>query len=245
MKILVTGASGYLASFVIERLRVAHELTLFDRQPPREEFAALPFVQGDITNFDDVKAACQNQDAVVHLVALVRERFGMPLGAFCDVMVKGTWNMAEACVQNNVARLVNISSVIADGWPADNTRAHRAGDAPNFVKQDLYYSLAKKLGEQVCDAYAQAHSLQVTNLRPAVVAGDGANYEPERPENAPSHWFMHVDPRDVAQAVEAALQASSGGTFNITAGRDDAIWNWREASEKLGYAPEYNWPEFE
>lgn len=243
MKILITGASGYLAGFVIERLRAAHELTLFDRQEPRAEFAALPFVQGDILEFEKVKAACENHDAVVHLVALVRERFGMPLGAYSDVMVKGTWNIAEACVQNKVVRMINVSSVIADGFPIDNTRAHCVGDAPHFSQNDLFYCLAKKLGEQVCDAYAQAHSLQVTNLRPAVIVGDGANSEPERTENAPPHWFMYVHPEDVAQAIERALESKQGGTFSITAGRDDTAWDWSEAAEKLGYAPQHNWPE--
>jgi len=243
MKILLTGASGYLASFVIERLRTNHELTLFDRQPPRDQFSDLRFVQGDITNFDNVSAACAGQDAVVHLVALVRERHGMPLGAYCDVMAKGTWNIAQGCVDNKISRLVNISSVIADGWPPENQRPHRVEDAPNFGANDLYYSLAKKLGEEICDAYRQAHDIHITNLRPAVIAGDGANAEPKKPDNAPSHWFMHVHPADVAQAIEKALESENSGTFNITAGREDAIWDWRDAKEKLGYAPEYNWPE--
>jgi len=245
MKILLTGAAGYLAGFVIERLRAQHELTLFDRAAPREAFADLPFVRGDISSFDDVNLASAGQEAVVHLVALVRERLGMPHGAYCDVMVKGTWNVAQACAQNGVQRLVNISSVVADGWPQASQTAHRVGDGAQFGEGDLFYCLAKKLGEQICNAYAQAHQLQVTNLRPAVIAGDGANAEPQKPENAPPYWFMHVHPEDVAQAIERALQTQNSGTFNITAGRNDTLWDWRDAQQKLGYAPEFNWPEIE
>lgn len=244
MRILITGASGYLAKSVIRQLRSHHELRLFDRVPPSAEFADLPFVKGDITTYDDMEKAAAGQDAVVHLVALVRERMGMPLGAYCDVMVKGTWNVAEACVKNGVKRFVNISSVIADGWPSQTDQAHHVTDLPNFVAGDLFYSLSKYLGEDIGRAYAQAHGLSVINLRPAVIYGDGANPEPKRPENPPRRWFMFVDPRDIAQAIDLALQTElASGTFNVIAGREDALWDWHDTAEKLGYAPQYNWPE--
>ena len=54
---------------------------------------------------------------VVHLIALVRQRFGMPAGLHCDVMVKGTWHVAQACGEQGVRRLINISSVSAAGRP--------------------------------------------------------------------------------------------------------------------------------
>jgi len=241
-KILLTGASGFLASFVIERLRENYQLTLFDRADPRAEFADLPFIAGDITDLEMVERACENQNAVVHLVALVRDRHGMPPTAYCDVMVKGTWNVAEACARQKVKRLVNVSSVVANGWPVSQSTAS-PGDAPtNFAPADLFYCLAKHLGEEIGAAYRQAHGLQVIHLRPGVLKGDGVNSEPQKPEGA-SLWFMHVDPRDVAQGIEAALETKlESGTFNLVAGRDDSLYNWREAAEKMGYAPEYNWP---
>ena len=90
-KILITGAAGYLAGFIIERLWPKYELTLTDRVELPLDRQDLPFVQGDITTYVDIERACEGQDAVVHLVALVRERFDKPLWLFADVMVKGTW----------------------------------------------------------------------------------------------------------------------------------------------------------
>ena len=60
-----------------------------------------------------LRRICKGHDAVVHLVALVRERFDKPAWLFADVMVKGTWNVAEACATGGVQRLVNISSISA------------------------------------------------------------------------------------------------------------------------------------
>ena len=103
-KILITGAAGYLAGFIIERLQSKYELTLTDRIEPKPDFKDLPFMQADITSYEEIKKVCEGHDAVVHLVALVRERFDKPAWLFADVMVKGTWNVAEACATSDVRK---------------------------------------------------------------------------------------------------------------------------------------------
>jgi len=240
-KVLITGAAGYLARFVIERLRERHALTLFDRVEPKSD---LPFMQGDVTDYADVERACAGQDAVAHLVALVRERFDKPPWMFADVMVKGTWNVAEACVRQGVKRLVNISSIIAIGWPERTDRPYRIGDPAQFRAGDLSYCLAKHLGEEIGHAYHQAHGLSVIHLRPGVIAGDGLNPGPQPPANPSAPWFTYVDPRDVAQAVERALETDVAyGRYNIVASRRDALFDWTQARDEIGYRPEHNWPE--
>lgn len=243
-RVLITGAAGFQAAFIVRRLRENYDLTLFDRHAPQPEFAALPFLCGDITNLADVERACEGHDAVIHLVALVRERHQMPLDAYCEVMVKGTWNVAEACARQKVRRLVNISSVVAAGWPTTQQQAYRVEEPPSFVAGDLFYCLAKSLGETIGNAYHQAHGLEVIHLRPGMIARDGANIEPEAMNRESPFWFMHVDPADVAQAVEAALSSETKlGAFQIVAGREDALFDWRAAAQQIGYAPTHNWPE--
>jgi uronate dehydrogenase len=246
-KVLVTGAAGYQAGFVIERLRRHFALTLFDRVPPPVGRDNLPFVCGDITDGEAVRGACRGQDAVVHLVALVRERADKPAALFADVMVKGTWHVAQACVEEGVGRLVNLSS-IAVTWPKEPVSDRpMSPDAPfRFIPGDLYYRMAKVLGEQVCDAYHDAHGLSVIHLRPGVIAGDGLNPGPlPAAAVAPTgRWFIYVDPRDVAQAVDAALSAQvSYGRYHIVAGRRDSLFEWQSAARQIGYAPAHNWPE--
>src|SRR5437879_409190 len=64
MKVLITGASGQLGAFVIRALRERHDVVLMSRQPPTAEFAALPWVHGDLTVFDDCRRAVQGVDAI-------------------------------------------------------------------------------------------------------------------------------------------------------------------------------------
>ena len=244
-KILITGASGYLAQFIIDRLHGTYQLTLTDIVEPEHVPANTPFIKADVTNASEIEAACAAQDAVVHLVALVRGRSNKPAALFADVMVKGTWNVAEACVRQGVRKLVNISS-ISTCPPAPGVKLpYEVGDDFRFGPGDLYYALAKYLGEQIGAAYHQAHGLNVIHVRPGVIAGDGQNPGPATPDIVTDPWFVYVDPRDVAQCVVRAIEAENVryGAYNAVAGRADSRFSWKQAADDLGYSPEHNWPE--
>ena len=232
-KILITGASGYLAQFVIDRLHAAYQLTLTDIVEPKSNFDMIPFIKADVTNASEIEATCAGQDAVVHLVALVRERHGKPISLFADVMVKGTWNVAEACVRQGVQKLVNISSIAACPPAPDVQLPYQIGDPFQFGSGDFYYALAKHLGEQIGLAYHQAHGLKVIHVRPGVIAGDGLNPGPSAPEVATDPWFVYVDPRDVAQCVERAIETEdvNYGAYNAVAGRSDVRYDWKQAKK--------------
>ena len=245
-RVLITGGSGYLAGFVVAALRESCEVTLMDRvRPERDDPRAdLAFIEADINDYDEVEAACKGQDVVIHLIALVRERFGAAADVYCDVMVKGTWHVAQACVAQGVGRLINVSSIIALGWPGPDEIPSRPEVGGKFRDGDLFYSLAKTLGETIGKAYHEAHGLEVIHLRPGAVAGDGLNKGPVPPTEPTDHWFTYVDPRDVGHGVAQAVKAEvSYGTYNIVAGRVDGVFDWSAAAEDLGYAPQYNWPE--
>lgn len=244
-KILITGASGYLAQFIINRLHGSYKLTLTDIVEPDQVPADTTFIKADVTNAAEIEAACAAQDAVVHLVALVRGRSDKPASLFADVMVKGTWNVAEACVKQGVRKLVNISSISAC-HPAPSAKLpYEVGDDFQFGAGDLYYALAKYLGEQIGAAYHQAHGLDVIHVRPGVIAGDGQNPGPAAPDVVTDPWFVYVDPRDVAQCVARALETETVryGAYNAVAGRADSRFAWKQAEDDLGYSPEHNWPE--
>ena len=69
MKVLITGASGRLGEFVIRELAAEHSLVLMSRRNPPDEFAHLPFIQGDLNNFEDCQRAVEGVDAIQHLGA--------------------------------------------------------------------------------------------------------------------------------------------------------------------------------
>lgn len=244
-KIVITGSAGYLAQFIIERLYSNYSLTLTDIIEPNQAYEGTTFVKADVTKLSEIESVCSEHDAVIHLVALVRERHGKPLSLYADVMVKGTWNVAEACVRQGVQKLVNISSISACPPAAGVQLPYQVGDAFQFGGGDLYYSLSKHLGEQIGLAYHQAHGLKVIHIRPGVIEGDGLNPGPSRPDVVTAPWFVYVDPRDVAQCVERAIENETINycAYNTVAGREDSRFDWKQSEIDLGYSPEYNWNE--
>ncbi len=166
-RVVIVGASGYLAGFVADRLHQAGYLVRgFDRVPPPEDRPVDDIVVGDITRYDDVRRALDGQDAVVHLAALVRGRHEQSLERFADVMVKGTWFVADVAASTGIQRLVSMSSIAALGAPLPPERPFREDDLPRLGGSDLSYQLGKWLGEEIGRAYSQARGLSVVHLRP-------------------------------------------------------------------------------
>ena len=245
-KILITGAAGYLGQFIIDRLQTSYQLTLTDIVEPDKKYDGVTFIKADVTELSEIESACAEHDAVVHLVALVRERHGKPLSLYADVMVKGTWNVAEACVRQGVRKLVNISSISACPPAPDAQVPYHVDDKFKFGGGDLFYSLSKYVGEQIGLAYHQAHGLKVIHIRPGVIDGDGLNPGPSAPDvEKKEPWFVYVDPRDVAQCVACAIENDDVdyGSYNVVAGRNDSRYDWKQAEKDIGYLPQHNWDE--
>src|SRR5262245_1303030 len=69
MKVLITGGNGKLAAYVIRELAPNHEIVLFARHQPADEFARYPWIQGDLTDFAACQRAVEGVDAIQHIGA--------------------------------------------------------------------------------------------------------------------------------------------------------------------------------
>jgi nucleoside-diphosphate-sugar epimerase len=70
MKVLVTGAAGRFAGFVVKALRGRHDIVLTSRTPVPEDRADLPWIQGDLTNWEDCVKVVKGVDAIQALGAV-------------------------------------------------------------------------------------------------------------------------------------------------------------------------------
>ncbi len=137
MKILLTGAAGFIGSHLAERLCGRGDgVTGFDNFDPfyprevkeRNLAGLLPrkdfqLVEGDLTDPHDVDQAFDvagQVDAVVHLAALagVRPSIANP-GRYWNVNVNGTLHLLHACRERNVRRIVFASSSSVYGLDSD------------------------------------------------------------------------------------------------------------------------------
>ena len=117
-KILVTGATGFVGRHVVRELVTrGHSVRALVHTPERASVlpAAAEMVEGDVLNSNTLAAAFEGVQAVVHLVAVVRERAGR---SFQDVNYGGTANVLQAAEAAGVGRIVHASAMGAGSDPA-------------------------------------------------------------------------------------------------------------------------------
>jgi len=121
LKILVTGAGGFIASHLAEKLvQEGHSVRAFVRYNSRNSWGWLEesplrndmeIVSGDIRDFDLVKKAVSGCDTVFHLAALI----GIPYSyvsplAYVKTNVEGTYNVLQAARESGSTKVIHTST---------------------------------------------------------------------------------------------------------------------------------------
>ncbi len=146
--ILVTGAGGHIGNVLVKYLykKGYRELRLFVQQDEDISYIeryAKEIVRGDIRDSLAVSAAVRGCEFVFHLAGLVQIS-GMRKKIIYDVNVGGTRNVAQACLEKGVKRLVHVSSVHALKEP-------EAGSVDETLDTDVHnllgtYAKSKAMG---------------------------------------------------------------------------------------------------
>ena len=127
---------------------------------------------GDILHTDILNAAMRDIDGVFHFAALwLLQCHEYPRSAF-KVNIEGTFNVVDACVKNNIKRLVYSSSasVYGDAVEEPMTENHPYNNR-NF------YGATKIAGEHMCRAYYHRYELPYVGLRYMNVYGARQDYK--------------------------------------------------------------------
>jgi dTDP-L-rhamnose 4-epimerase len=138
MRVLVTGAAGFIGSHIAETMRAAgHDVRGLDSLSPavhhgRPDHVRGELVVGDVRDPAAVDEALAGVDAVCHQAAMVGLGVDLSdLPAYCDVNVTGTAVLLEAMGRHGIPRLVIASSMVVYGEGAYDCPAHgRVRPAP-------------------------------------------------------------------------------------------------------------------
>jgi UDP-glucuronate 4-epimerase len=193
VKVLVTGAAGFIGMFVCEKLLARgdevvgidnfndyYEVELKEARAMR--LAVLPCFRGlrlDIADRDAMANlfATEKFDAVVHLAAQAGVRYSLTNPhAYADSNLLGFVNMLEGCRHNAVKHLVYASSSSVYGG---NTKMPFS-EHDNVDHPVSLYAATKKANELVAHTYSHLYGLPTTGLRFFTVYGPWG-----RPDMAP------------------------------------------------------------
>jgi nucleoside-diphosphate-sugar epimerase len=237
MKVLITGAGGYLA----QSLRVPFEengykLKLMDIRPFESRHEV---IVGDVTNLEDVRKALVGVDGVVisHMAPRVRGADYPDPAAPFDINVKGTANLLFAAAEMKIKKVVLISTMGILGIDGFQKRGRTLPSNP----KDLY-SLTKQCQEVVAQFYQKKYQMQISSLRVGyIMNADTLSDKYGRKIEACSPAL--IDPRDIGEVARLCLEKDDieYETFHVM-GVDAAYEkdDVRYTCERLNWKPKYN-----
>lgn len=182
--VLVIGGAGFIGSHVVEELLKENvgKVIVYDNFcrgthanlniALKDSRCSIFEVGGDILQVDILNAAMKGVDYVVHLAALwLLQCYEYPESAF-ETNIRGTFNVLEACIRNNVERLVYSSSASVYG---DMIGSKMSEDHP--YNNETFYGATKIAGEHMFKAYHKRYGLNGVTLRYMNVYGPRQDYK--------------------------------------------------------------------
>ena len=256
MKILVTGADGFIGSHVVETLvKSGHEVRAFvlynsfnswgwldeSEQSIRD---SIDVFAGDIRDPHGVDKAVEKQDVVLNLAALIAIPYSYHSpDTYIDTNIKGTLNILQAARRHNVKRVVQTSTSEVYG-----TAQYIPIDEVHPLHPQSPYAATKVGADQLALSFYASFNVPVGILRPFNTYGPRQSARAVIPtiisqlankskvklgSLSPTRDFSFV--QDTANGFLAAAQSDAivGQTINLGSGFEVSIKETAETIAKL------------
>jgi UDP-glucose 4-epimerase len=197
MKVVVTGAAGYIGSQTCKTLMLAgHEVIGVDRHSPRHNYYTVFHNDRD---YNDIQDLLLGVDACIHIAAtsLVGPSMTDPHTYYKNNVV-GTLALMQDCQVQNVNKFIFASSAACYGEVDDGICRVTDKNEPTNP-----YGMSKRMTELMLDDYARAYGMNSVSLRFFNVAGADSDCEMGQEKQA-----THI----IARVMESAM---AGETFTF------------------------------
>ncbi|XP_034677542.1 cinnamoyl-CoA reductase 2-like [Vitis riparia] len=268
-RVCVTGAGGYIASWVVKLLLSKGYIVHGTVRDPSDEKNAhlkklekasenLKLFKADLLEYGALCSAFEGCDGVFHTASPVPPTtVANPEVELMEPAVKGTLNVLKACAEAKVKRVVVVSSgasvIMNPRWPKGKVMDETCWSDKEYCRATKnWYCLSKTEAESVAFEYAKTSGLDVVTVCPTLVLGPILQSTinasslvlikilKEGYETLENKFRMIVDVRDVAEALLITYEKPEAeGRYICTAHMIKA----RDLVEKLrSIYPNYNYP---
>ena len=169
MKIIITGATGFIGRNIAEKLHdEGHQIITTGRSlkvGKELEKQGIKFIKADITNLEELKNKFSTSDCLIHCAA--RAGDGYSYKEYYMPNVIGTENVITACKFHNIKKIIFISSPSI--YYSGKDRYNVTEDEP-IPKKQFHYGKTKLIAEKKFIALQQ-QGFKVIILRPRAVYG--------------------------------------------------------------------------
>ncbi len=173
LKVIVTGANGFLGSNLCKRLlSFNYQVSVLVRMNSdlsELQGLALNYIYGDVTDLSSLQLAFNNQDIVFHLAGLISykkyDRKKMEL-----VNITGTENVLKACIDQNISKLLYLSSVVTIGsrFSPEVLDENSKYEIENL---NLGYFETKRIAEKKVIKATQENKIHAVIVNPSTIYG--------------------------------------------------------------------------
>lgn len=175
-KVLVTGANGFLGSWVTRALVAeGHDVyALVRKNSDLSELEGIncKYIYGDVTDIHSMLDTFKGMDSVFHLAGVIAYKKSQR-AAMEKVNVQGTANVVSVCRENKVRRLVYLSSVVAIGAGYTPDQVMNEGSPFNISELDLGYFETKHAAEKIVKKACDKGEIDAVILNPSTIYGPG------------------------------------------------------------------------
>ncbi|UYL10420.1 SDR family oxidoreductase [Bdellovibrio sp. SKB1291214] len=251
MKVLVTGANGFLGSWLTRELvKEGHEVFALVRK--NSDLSELKGVNcqyryGDVTDVVSLLETVTDIDTVFHLAGVVAYK-ASDRALMEKVNVQGTANVIEVCKERKVRRLVHLSSVVAIGAGYTPDEVLNENSEFNIHDLDLGYFETKHAAELLVKKACDKGEIDAVILNPATIYGFGDAKKGSRKmmlkvaqgklKFYTSGGVNVVAVEDVIQGIISAWKIGKKGERYILAGENILIKDlFRMIAEEAGVTP--------
>ena len=253
-KTLITGGAGFVATHLVNELSKNSEysIVIFDNfsigsKENILEKENVSWIQGDISNKEELQNALQGVDVIIHLAAIVSVTVCEQYPDICTKNnIIGTKNIFELAKYFGIKKIIYASSAAVYGNLSSSSISEQDPTIP--ISQ---YGISKLENEKLAQTYSTniqsiglrffniyGPGLSMVNAYPSVLISFFKNIQKQIPitiygDGTQTRDFIHVS--DIVQAIHLALTTDINGShiFNVGTGIQTSIIELAQHIQKL------------